>query len=80
MTVRMFPPSSTVFGEMVPSTGDERGRLEALTFQQSIPPISLLVYPALGRYYPKRREELNAFLATWLRNVETQGFQLIEVG
>ena len=75
-----FPPGSTVFGEMVPLTDDELGRLEALTFQQTHPPISQLVYPAPGRYYPKRRKELNDFLTTWLGNVEGQGFRLIEVG
>ena len=80
MTVRIFPPGSTVFAQMVPSTSKEFGRLEALTFQQSIPPISQLIYPAPGRYYPKRREELNDFLATWLLNVEHQGHRLIEVG
>ena len=36
--------------------------------------------PTNSRYYPKRREELNDFLATWLRNVEHQGHRLIEVG
>ena len=69
MTVRIFSPGSTVFGQMVPSTSDELGRLEALSFQQTHPPICQLIYPAPGRYYPKRREELNAFLTTWLGNV-----------
>ena len=34
MTVRVFPPGSTVFRNMVPSTDPRHGRLEALTFQQ----------------------------------------------
>ena len=80
MTVRIFPAGSTAFLQMVPSTRHELGRLEALTFEQAIPPVSRLIYPAPGRYYPKRREELNDFLATWLRNVENQGHRLIEVG
>lgn len=80
MTVRIFPPGSTAFLQMVSSTRHELGRLEALTFQQAIPPVYQLIYPAPGRYYPKRREELNAFLTMWLRNVEHQGHRLIEVG
>ena len=80
MTVRIFPPGSTVFRQMVPSTRVQLGRLEALSFQQTHPPISQLIYPAPGRYYPKRREELNEFLATWLQSVEHQGHRLIEAG
>lgn len=62
IVVRAFPPS------------DERpGVLEALTFQQAIPPIYHEVYPEPGKVVPRLRPELNEFLTTWLRNLEAQG-------
>ena len=73
MTVRVFPPGSTVFRNMVPSTDPRHGRLEALTFQQAIPSVYQEVYPEPGRYYPKLKRDLNGFLTTWLRNLKDQG-------
>jgi len=73
MTVRAFLPGSTAFLGMVPATDISHGRLEALTFQQSIPPLYHEVYPEPGRYHPRLRESLNDFLTTWLRNLAAQG-------
>jgi uncharacterized protein YqiB (DUF1249 family) len=39
MTVRLFHPGMTIFQELCPSTDPSRGRAEALSFQQAIPPI-----------------------------------------
>ena len=58
---------------MVPSTDPRHGRLEALTFQQAIPPVYQEVYPEPGRYYRKLKRDLNSFLTTWLRNLKDQG-------
>lgn len=49
------------------------GLLAALTFQQSIPPVYQVVYPAPGKVVPYLKRELNRFLATWLKNLEQQG-------
>jgi uncharacterized protein YqiB (DUF1249 family) len=38
MTVRLFHPGMTIFQELCPSTDPSRGRAEALSFQQAIPP------------------------------------------
>ena len=68
MTVRLFEPS----------TAADRGRAEALTFQQAIPPVYQEVYPEPGKYYPRLRRELNSFLGVWLRNLEAQGHQPVD--
>ena len=44
---------------------------EAMTFQDSMGFQD--VYPAPGTYYPKAKKDLNAFLATWLKNCLDQG-------
>ena len=65
MVVRAFPPT------------DERpGLLEALVFQQAIPPIYHEVYPEPGKVVPRLRRDLNEFLTTWLRNLKAQGHRL----
>lgn len=63
MTVRVFEPRAAL----------ANGMLDALTFEQSIPPIYQEVYPEAGKVRPKLKQELNAFLGTWLRNLEKQG-------
>ena len=73
MTVRVFPPGSTAFTHLVPSTDPTRGRAEALTFQQAIPPIYQEVYLQPGRYLLKFRKQLNEFLRFWLGNIQEQG-------
>ena len=67
MTVRIFPPQ-----------GGRHGRVEALSFSQAIPPVYEVVYPEPGKVHPRVKQELNAFLATWLRNLEQQGHQPAE--
>ena len=47
--------------------------VEALTFEQSIPPIFQEVYLPDGRYYPGVKKELNSFLRQWLINLTQQG-------
>lgn len=64
MVVRVFPPHE-----------DQPGHLEALTFQQANPPAYHRVYPEPGKVIPRLKRELNAFLGTWLRNLEVQGHQ-----
>jgi hypothetical protein len=66
MVVRVFPPR-----------GDHPGRLEALSFQQSLPPIYSVVYPEPGMMVPRFKRELNAFLGVWLRNLKAQGHRLV---
>ncbi len=73
MTIRLFHPGSTADRVMTPSTGSNWGRADATTYQQSIPPIYRVVYPAPGRYRPGLRKELNAFLVQWLKNLKAQG-------
>jgi len=63
MTVRVFEPKSV----------NAAGMIEALTFEQSIPPIYQQVYPEPGKVRPQLKKDLNAFLGTWLRNLEQQG-------
>lgn len=46
---------------------------EALTFQQDSPPLYRKVYPEPGKVAPKAKRELNAFLLSWLENIEQQG-------
>ena len=64
MTVRLFEPGSTSMLSLVPSTGADLGRAEALSFQQAIPPIYQEVYPEPGKFYPRLRRDLNSFLGT----------------
>ena len=61
MTVRVFP----------------HGMVEALTFQQAIPPIYQQVYPAPGMVAPRLKRDLNSFLSFWLRNLTNQGHRLV---
>ena len=53
------------------------GRVEALTFQQAIPPIYQRVYPEPGKVVPRLKRDLNDFLTTWLRNLKQQGHRLV---
>jgi uncharacterized protein YqiB (DUF1249 family) len=69
MTVRVFEPSEK----------REHGAIEALTFEMAIPPIFQEVYPEPGKVSPPRHRELNGFLSTWLKNLEEQGHQRVEV-
>jgi uncharacterized protein YqiB (DUF1249 family) len=62
MTVRVIPPGP-----------GRPGMVEALTFQQAVPPVYQAVYPEPGKVAPRVKRELNAFLATWLRNLWQQG-------
>lgn len=73
MTVRLFPPGMTIFQQLAPSTDPALGRLEALDFQQAVPPIYQRIYPKPGSYYRSLRRDLNDFLGQWLRNLEAQG-------
>jgi uncharacterized protein YqiB (DUF1249 family) len=66
MVVRAFPPR-----------GDHPGRLEALSFQQTLPPVYSVVYPEPGKVVPRLKRELNAFLGVWLRNLKAQGHRLV---
>ena len=61
MTVRVFP----------------HGMVEALTFQQAIPPIYSVVYPKPGMVAMRVKQDLNAFLSLWLRNLTAQGHGLV---
>ena len=75
MAVRLFPPGSTAWLTMTPSTNPKHGRAEALYFQQAIPPIFQEVYAEPGKYAPRLRRELNNFLGQWLRSLKEQGHQ-----
>jgi hypothetical protein len=66
MVVRAFPPR-----------GEHPGHLEALVFQQALPPVYSVVYPEPGKVVPRLKRELNAFLGTWLRNLKVQGHRLV---
>jgi uncharacterized protein YqiB (DUF1249 family) len=66
MTVRVFLPR-----EGCP------GGVEALTFQQAIPPIYHQVYPEPGMVAPRLKHDLNSFLSSWLRNLTDQGHRLV---
>ena len=68
MTVRVFAPRQ-----------GRHGMLEALTFQQSIPPIYQRVYPEPGKVAPAIKRDLNSFLSLWLRNLKGQGHRLVSV-
>lgn len=54
------------------------GMAEALTYQQDGLGIYQVVYPEPGKFYPKRKKELNSFLETWLRNIVSQGHKIEE--
>lgn len=62
MTVRVFPPRE-----------GRHGAVEALTFQQAIPPIYQQVYPKPGMVAPRLKQGLNSFLSFWLPNLTDQG-------
>ena len=47
--------------------------VEALTFEQSMPPIYQVVFPEPGKFYPQLRKELNGFFRLWLNNLIDQG-------
>ena len=79
MTVRVFAPGSEWLRAFVPSTAEDRGRVEALTFQQGgFPSICQKIYPSPGMVRPKLRRDLNDFLGQWLRNLASQGHQRVE--
>lgn len=67
MTVRVFEPRAAI----------SHGMVDALTFEQSIPPICQEVYPEPGKVRPKLKQELNSFLGLWLRNLADQGHRLV---
>jgi len=66
MEVRVFPPRD-----------GRPGHVEALSFQQAIPPIYQRVYPEPGKVVPRLKRDLNSFLTTWLRNLKQQGHRLV---
>ncbi len=55
----------------------QHGMVEALTFQQAIPPIYSVVYPEPGKVAPAIKRDLNSFLSLWLRNLTAQGHRLV---
>ncbi len=65
MVVRIFTP-----------TDKRPAMVEALMFQQAIPPIYTLAYPEPGKVDLKAKEDLNSFLSFWLRNLKDQGHRL----
>ena len=67
MTVRSFEPRAAV----------TLGMIDALTFEQSIPPIYQEVYPEPLEVRPKLKQQLNDFLATWLCNLAEQGHRAV---
>jgi uncharacterized protein YqiB (DUF1249 family) len=56
---------------------DRPGTVEALTFQQAIPPVYQRVYPEPGKVNPRLKQQLNHFLGLWLRNLKQQGHRRI---
>jgi len=61
MEIRIYPEMKTA---------------EALSFRNDYLGIYQEVYPEPGKYYPKLKKELNAFLNDWLRNmIEVQNYQ-----
>ena len=73
VVVRLFPPGSTAFLQLCPSTDPKLGRAEGVEFQQAWPPVYHRIYPKPGQYYPKLRTSLNSFLGDWLGNMKAQG-------
>lgn len=59
--------------EMVVIVYPKMKMVEALTFQQAIPPVYQEVYPEPRKYYPRIKKDLNSFLRTWLNNLIDQG-------
>ena len=59
--------------EMTVRVFSSAGMIEALSFQQSLPPIYSVVYPEPGRVDVRMKQDLNAFLSLWLRNLTAQG-------
>lgn len=55
------------------SVDDEWPTAEALTFQQSNPPVYQEVYPKPGKVDPALKRSLNSFLLAWARNLKAQG-------
>ena len=53
------------------------GMVEALTFQQAIPPVYSEVYPEPGKVATRVKRQLNTFLNQWLRNLLAQGHRLV---
>ena len=51
----------------------ERESAEALSYQQAIPPMYQVVYPAEGSVITAHKRELNSFLKTWLNTLRVQG-------
>jgi len=47
---------------------------EALTFEQSSPPIYSMAYPEPGKVNIKIKKDINQFLLQWLNNLQDQGF------
>ena len=80
VVIRIFPQQpageAARFLHFAPSTDPTYGRVEALTFQQAIPPIYQEVYPEPGRYAPQLKRDLNRFLGGWLKNLIDQGHRL----
>ncbi len=66
MTVRVFAPRQ-----------GNQGMVEALSFQQALPPIYQVIYPEPGKVYPRLKRDLNSFLSLWLRNLKSQGHRLV---
>jgi len=69
MEVRVYLPNK-----------ERRGMVEALSFQQALPPIYQRVYPEPGKVIPLLRQQLNNFLGLWLRNLKQQGHKLVNGG
>ncbi len=56
----------------------DSGMAEALTFRNDYMGINQEVYPEPGKFYPKLKTELNAFLNNWLkRMIEDQKYTLV---
>ena len=61
--------------EMTFRVDQEKGTMEALTFQQDGGvPIYQQVYPEPGKWIPKLRNDLNNFAAKWMKNITAQKF------
>jgi len=59
--------------EMTIAIYPELKRVEALSFQQAMPPVYQVVYPEPGKFAPRLKRDLNNFLKTWLNNLIKQG-------
>ncbi len=82
VVIRAIPPGRGC--RHVPSSRDsdgkpEHGRVEALTFQQAIPPVYSEAYDwSSGKPVarPRTRKSINSFLSLWLKNLQAQGHQV----